>query len=156
MNDRRRAPRDILDELAEAQARPRYREVAPRMGMVIEDRTSGFCGDVVKITIEAVTLRDRHGAHRHFRYKPGGFLLEGKPVTLVRPVTQSAAVPRITNSGSIAPTAPTPARVARSSRIWVEGKHDAELIEHVWGDDLRELGIVVEPMHGIDDLVALV
>jgi hypothetical protein len=123
--------------------------------MVIEDRSSGFCGDVVKITIEAVTLRDRHGAHRHFRYKPGGFLFEGKPVTLVRPVTQSAAVPRITNSGSIASATAT-ARVARGSRIWVEGKHDAELVEHVWGDDLRELGVVVEPMHGIDDLVARV
>ncbi len=38
----------------------------------------------------------------------------------------------------------------------MEGKHDAELIEHIWGDDLRELGIVVEPMHGADDLVAAV
>jgi hypothetical protein len=156
MNERRRAQRDILDELAEANARPRYPEIEPRMGMVIEDRASGFCGDVVKITIEAVTLRDRDGAHRHFRYKPGGFLVEGKPVTLVRPVTQSAAVPRITNSGSIAEAGPRPARTARGSRIWVEGKHDAELIEHVWGDDLRELGIVVEPMHGIDDLVRMV
>ena len=45
------------------------------------------------------------------------------------------------------------AQVAAASRIWVEGRHDAELVEHVWGDDLRELGIVVEPMHGIDDLV---
>jgi hypothetical protein len=43
--------------------------------------------------------------------------------------------------------------VAQANRIWVEGKHDAELIEHVWGDDLRELAIVVEPLHGIDDLV---
>jgi hypothetical protein len=43
--------------------------------------------------------------------------------------------------------------VARESRIWVEGRHDAELVEHVWGDDLRELGIVVEPMHGADHLV---
>ena len=48
---------------------------------------------------------------------------------------------------------PLPARTARASRIWVEGKHDAELLEHVWGDDLRELGVVVEPMHGIDHLV---
>jgi hypothetical protein len=42
--------------------------------------------------------------------------------------------------------------VARASRIWVEGVHDAELVEHVWGDDLRELGIVVEPLGGIDGL----
>jgi hypothetical protein len=46
--------------------------------------------------------------------------------------------------------------VARASRIWVEGRHDAELVEHVWGDDLRELGIVVEPMHGADDLATAV
>ena len=46
--------------------------------------------------------------------------------------------------------------MAASSRIWVEGRHDAELLEHVWGDDLREAAIVVEPMHGIDDLVAAV
>jgi hypothetical protein len=123
------------------------------MGMVVEDRSSGFCGDIVKITIEAVTLRDREGGHRHFLYKPGGFLLEGKPVTLVRPVSHAAAVPRMTNSGSVASSRPLPARTARASRIWVEGKHDAELLEHVWGDDLRELGIVVEPMHGLDHLV---
>ena len=43
-----------------------------------------------------------------------------------------------------------------AGRIWVEGRHDAELVEHVWGDDLREIGMVVEPMHGIDDLLASV
>jgi hypothetical protein len=43
--------------------------------------------------------------------------------------------------------------VARAARIWVEGTHDAELVEKVWGADLRELGIVVEPIGGIDDLV---
>jgi DUF3097, C-terminal domain len=61
---------------------------------------------------------------------------------------------RVTASGSIAGDGA--ARVARAHRIWVEGIHDAELIEHVWGDDLRELGIVVEPMHGADDLTAAV
>jgi len=38
----------------------------------------------------------------------------------------------------------------------VEGIHDAELIEKIWGDDLRVEGIVVEPTHGVDDLVAQV
>jgi hypothetical protein len=156
MNERRRMPPDILDDFEQQKTRPRYRELAPAMGMVVEDRASGFCGDVVKISIEAVTLRDRNGNHRHFLYKAGGFLLEGKPVTLVRPVSEVAAVPRMTNSGSVAAAGPLPARTARASRIWVEGKHDAELLEHVWGDDLRELGIVVEPMHGIDDLPRLV
>ena len=148
--------RDILDEFEQQRTRPRYPEVAVRTGLVVEDRATGFCGDVVKITVEAVTLRDRRGNHRHFRYKPGGFLVDGRPVTLVRPATNAAAqaaTTRVTASGSIASAAPVRAQVARASRIWVEGRHDAELVEHVWGDDLRELGIVVEPMHGIDHLV---
>lgn len=151
--------RDILDEFEQQRTKPKYREVPVRTGMVVEDRATGFCGDIVKITVEAVTLRDRKGNHRHFRYKPGGFLLDGKPVSLVRPATNaaaSAATTRVTASGSITSAKPVRAQVAKASRIWVEGKHDAELLEHVWGDDLRELGIVVEPMHGIDDLVALV
>ena len=60
----------------------------------------------------------------------------------------------MTASGSVAGDGR--ARVAQGSRIWVEGIHDAELIEHVWGDDLRELGLVVEPLHGADDLAAAV
>lgn len=149
--------RDILDELAEQRRGPAYPEVTVTVGMVVEDRSSGFCGDVVEASIAAVTLRDRAGNHRHFRYKPGGFLLAGRPVTLVRASQASvAAAPKITNSGSIAPVGVVRAKVAKANRIWVEGKHDAELVEHVWGDDLREAGIVVEPLHGIDDLVAAV
>jgi hypothetical protein len=151
-----RQTRDILQEFAEAKTKPKYREVPVRTGMLVEDRATGFCGDVVKITVEAVTLRDRQGVHRHFRYKEGGFRIDGKPITLIRPATNAAATvatTRVTASGSIASAKPVPARVARASRIWVEGKHDAELLEHVWGDDLRELGIVVEPMHGIDHIL---
>jgi hypothetical protein len=82
--------------------------------------------------------------------------VDGKPVTLARPKTAPAAAgPKITASGSIS-TGPVAAKVAMAGRIWVEGKHDAELVEHVWGDDLRELGLVVEPMHGVDDLAGLV
>jgi len=44
------------------------------------------------------------------------------------------------------------ARVARGSRIYVEGKHDAELVEKVWGADLRVEGVVVEMLDGVDDL----
>ena len=44
------------------------------------------------------------------------------------------------------------ARVARASRIYVEGRHDAELVERVWGDDLRIEGVVVEYLGGVDDL----
>jgi hypothetical protein len=61
-----------------------------------------------------------------------------------------------TASGSIAGPAGAPAKVARASRICVEGLHDAELVEKVWGDDLREQGIVVEVLDGVDDLAAVV
>ena len=147
--------RDILDEYAADQRRrPSYPDVAVEMGLVVEDRASGFCGDVVRWNAEGVTLRDRAERLRHFGWKPGGFLIEGRPVTLIRPTVAAANAHRVTASGSIAGEGR--ARTARASRIWVEGKHDAELVEHVWGDDLRELGIVVEPMHGADDLAALV
>ncbi len=55
------------------------------MGMLVEDRSSHFTGDVVRWSAEGVTLQDRHDYVRHFGWKPGGFLLEGRPVTLVRP-----------------------------------------------------------------------
>ena len=151
--------RDILEEFADRKKTPAYRQVIAQLGLVVQDRASGFCGDIVKITFEAVTLRDRHNQQRHFRWKDGGFLLEGKPVTLGRAaaVAQSpTASTGTTNSGSVASADSARARVARAARIWVEGKHDAELVEHVWGDDLRELGIVVEPLHGIDDLAGAV
>ena len=60
-----------------------------------------------------------------------------------------------TASGSIA--APQQrAKVAKASRIYVEGKHDAELVEKIWGDDLRDVGVVVEYLEGVDDLPAIV
>jgi hypothetical protein len=66
----------------------------------------------------------------------------------------SAPPIRLTPSGSIAQK--HKARVARPSRIWVEGVHDADLLEKIWGDDLRSVGVVVEPLHGADDLAAAV
>lgn len=150
-----RYERDILDEFAERRAPTRYPTVEVAMGLVVEDRASGFVGDVVRWNHEAVTLRDRKQHLRHFTWKPGGFLVDGTPVTLARPVQRTTATRRVTASGSIAADM-AGARVAKASRIWVEGRHDAELVEHVWGDDLRELGIVVEPMHGAHDLAAAV
>ena len=145
---------DILDDFAQQQRGPTYPDVVVEMGMLVEDRASHFCGDVVRWNAEGVTLQDRNDYVRHFTWKPGGFLIEGKPVTLVRPAASAAATQRVTASGSVAGDGR--ARVAAANRIWVEGKHDAELVEHVWGDDLRELGIVVEPLHGADDLAAAV
>lgn len=124
--------------------------------LVVEDAESGFCGAVVGFECGALVLADRNGLRRNFPLRPAAFLLDGAPVTLVRP-TRSAepASASRTASGSVAVRA-VPARVARGSRIWVEGIHDAALVERIWGDDLRIEGVVVEPLHGIDDLPALV
>ena len=143
---------------------PRLAEVPGEIDLVVECAASGWCGAIVaweKTTVGwSVVLVDRHGTRRLFPAEPAAFLLEGRPVTLVRPASvrragAPPAGPTRTASGAIAGPR-GPARVARASRIWVEGTHDAELVERVWGSDLRELGIVVEPMGGIDDLVDLV
>jgi len=149
--------RDILDEFERQRRGPQYPEVPAERGLLAEDRSSGFCGDVVAHDARSVTLRDRDGRTRQFLFKPGGFLLEGKPVTLVPPRPEvGTRRPSHSASGSVRAEPGQRARVAAASRIWVEGRHDAELVEHVWGDDLRELGIVVEPMHGLDHVVEMV
>jgi Protein of unknown function (DUF3097) len=90
------------------------------------------------------------------RLADGAFSIDGQTCTLVvAPATAVASESRITASGSVA-VADAPARIARASRILVEGVHDAELIEKVWGDDLRVEGVVVERMDGMDDLAPLV
>lgn len=123
---------------------------------MVEDSAGQFCGAIVGCEKDAVTLEDRHGKRRVFPLYPRAFLLDGKPVTLIRPKRAAApAGPRRTASGSIAAPA-APAKVAKASRIYVEGRHDAELVEKVWGDDLRDVGVVVEYLEGVDDLPAIV
>ncbi|MFE6741913.1 DUF3097 domain-containing protein [Streptomyces tubercidicus] len=135
-------------------------EVPAEPDLVVEEVTSGFCGAVIRCEKTAqgptVTLEDRFGKHRVFPMEPRGFLLEGKVVTLVRPQSAPApSGPARTASGSLAVPGAR-ARVARAGRIYVEGRHDAELVERVWGDDLRIEGVVVEYLEGIDDLPAIV
>ncbi|MER7277682.1 DUF3097 domain-containing protein [Dactylosporangium sp. NPDC000244] len=130
--------------------------VEAELELVVEDADSGFCGAVVGFEFGAVVLEDRHGNRRNFPLDPAAFLLEGRAVTLVRPAPQRARPQRQrTASGSIAVAGHT-ARVARRGRIWVEGIHDAALVERIWGDDLRVEGVVVEPLDGIDELAAAV
>ncbi|WP_091278614.1 DUF3097 domain-containing protein [Micromonospora haikouensis] len=127
-------------------------EVDAEADLVVEDADSGFCGAVVGFESGAVVLEDRHGRRRNFPLLPAAFLLDGKPVTLRRPARSPVpAARRRTASGSIA-VAGVRAQVAKASRIWVEGVHDAALVERIWGDDLRIEGVVVEPLDGIDDL----
>ncbi|MFB9692948.1 DUF3097 domain-containing protein [Amorphoplanes digitatis] len=133
----------------------RRRKVVPEVDaerdLVVEDADSGFCGAVVGFELGAVVLEDRHGRRRNFPLEPAAFLLDGKVVTLRRPVARPAPVRQRTASGSVA-VAGVRAQVAKASRIWVEGVHDAALVERIWGDDLRIEGVVVEPLDGIDDL----
>ena len=104
-----------------------------------------------------VAIHDRHtGTRRLVRLDPGGFRVRGRAVTLVPPRPARAPAPaRRTASGSTAVRTER-ARVARASRILVEGVHDAELVEKVWGDDLRVEGVVVERLDGMDHLAAVV
>jgi hypothetical protein len=127
--------------------------VVAENGMVVEDSAGDFCGAVVGCEKDAVTLEDRHGKRRVFPLSET-FLLAGKRVRLVRPAPEQPAGPARTASGSVA-AAPARARVAKASRIYVEGRHDAELVAKVWGDDLRDVGVVVEFLNGIDDLPAI-
>lgn len=141
-------------------ARRAVPEVPAEAGLVVEDPVSGFCGAVVTVNIRDVTLEDRRGNRRVFPMVAAGFLHEGQPATLVPPArvappAEVRAVPVRSASGSVKVAGHT-ARTARAARIWVEGLHDAELVERVWGHDLRVEGIVVEPMHGMDDLAAAV
>ena len=130
-------------------------KVEAERGLVVEDSEGRFCGAVVGYEKGAVRLEDRHGKRRVFPLAPAAFLLEGQPVTLIPPVPGQTARPARTASGSVAAPAAR-AKVARASRIYVEGKHDAELVEKIWGDDLRDVGVVVEYLEGIDDLPAIV
>jgi hypothetical protein len=163
VTDRYRTDRygtDVLAAGSRQRQAPPVPEVPAVDGLVVECRATGYCGAVVGVdkTSEglAVRLEDRRGNVRLLPLRPAGFLLEGAPVTLVRPPGPGAAAggpPQRSASGSRY-VADAPARVARASRIWVEGVHDAELVERVWGHDLRVEGVVVEPLHGADRLGA--
>lgn len=144
--------------------RPRSVAVHVEIGTVLEDVSSGWVGAVTRVEksggVYLVELEDRRGARRSFPLGPG-FWLEGRPIDALPPkpkpaqasasVQTSASGRRITNSGSFAPTSSGP-KVAKRSRIWVEGRHDAELVQHVWGEDLAEAGIAVQLLEGVDNL----
>ena len=150
---------DVLGRPAPGHVRRTSTTLPADPGLVVEDVETGFCGAVLRVErsggLEVVVLEDRHGRPRAFPTGPG-FLVDGEPVELVRPVAAKApAAPTRTASGSRTVTGHK-ARVARGSRIWVEGTHDAELVEKIWGHDLRVEGVVVEPLDGVDHLAAAV
>ena len=144
---------DILARNPHTPKRVRSTEQPAERGLVVEDPASGFVGAVVRIENKRVDLEDRRGRVRSFPLGPG-FLVEGRPVVLTVP-KRAPAAPARTASGSVA-VAGAKARVALPSRIYVEGRHDAELVEQVWGADLRIEGVVVEYLGGVDDLSGIV
>lgn len=133
-------------------------KVAAVQGLVVEDASSGFTGAIVRVEkaggVHLVVLAGRGERTRSFPLGPG-FMIDGAPVNLVAPTSTRPVGSQRTASGSRA-VGTQRAKVARASRIWVEGVHDAELVEKIWGDDLRVEGVVVEPLHGIDDLASAV
>lgn len=138
---------------------PESRPVLAAQGMVVEDVHSGFVGEIVSIERVSGTwlfvLEDRHGFRKSFPFGRG-YWIDGFPVDILRPdpairsTEKTVAGHTLTASGSLHIAAR--ARVARESRIWVEGKHDAELIAKVWGEDLAREGVVVEELFGVDNL----
>ena len=136
------------------------RKVPVALGLLIEDVESGWVGELVRTEksggMQVLVLEDRHGRTKSFR-AGFGFLIEGEPVELVEPASVPAAGRGTARSASGSRmVTDLKARTARASRIWVEGKHDAQLVEKVWGHDLRVEGIVVEPLHGVDDLAGAI
>jgi len=148
------ASNDIIADDLEAES---YPILEGPVGMELTHRSSGTKGRVVAFTQGArIILEDPVGGRHEFKPFDGSFAHRGTPVALRAGAKRPSAAPRgVTASGSI-DIGPTEARVARASRIWVEGVHDAELIEKIWGDDLRIEGVVVEPVHGADDLPQMV
>jgi len=135
-----------------------YPKVEAVVGMRVSHRASGFSGALVRMEGGGAEIRGQTGLVRVFRLAPGAFSVEGRAVSLVRPASTGPREGRpgpVTASGSVAVVGAS-ARVARAGRLWVEGVHDAELVERVWGDDLRIEGVVVERLDGIDHLGAAI
>jgi hypothetical protein len=138
-------------------ARRTVARVNAETDLVVEDAASGFCGAVVGFDRsydgDFVKLADARGSVRLFALREAAFLIDGEPVTLVRPEVSAPAQSTRSASGSTRVDG-LRAKVAAPSRIWVEGVHDAALVERVWGHDLRIEGVVVEHLEGLDNLGA--
>ena len=142
------AESDILAEFNKRE----YRVLEVRVGMTLTHTGSRFTGTVAEFAQGGdIVLTDKWGEEQTFPAHDGAFMHNGSRVSLREPAASPRAEPRFTASGSI-DAGVSRARIARASRIWVEGIHDAELIEKIWGDDLRDAAVVVEPLHGADDL----
>jgi hypothetical protein len=146
---------DVLASDPHSTRRPKSKDRAADVGLVVEDAQSGYVGEIVKVEYNTAILEDRNGRRKSFPLGPG-YLIDGKPVILVKPLRRPEQTgPARSASGSVAVQG-LRARTALASRIYVEGRHDAELVEQVWGHDLRVEGVVVEYLGGVDDLAGIV
>jgi hypothetical protein len=143
---------DVLANFSRRTPAVQPRIVEAVRDLVVEESATGFVGAILGLEGRLVRLEDRGGRVRVFPIGPG-FMIDGEPVALRSPKVEKT-VGR-TASGSIA-VEQHRARTARASRIFVEGRHDAELVEKVWGADLRVEGVVVEYLEGVDHLDAVV
>lgn len=156
-----RYARDVLTPGWQRAGRPKAAPTPVSAGLVLEEPTSGFVGAVVAWENGLVVLEDRRGKRRSFPFGPN-FWLDGRPVDLTPPrreptARDAAQAYQRTHTASGSRVGPAErAKVALPSRIYVEGRHDAELVERVWGADLRHSGVVVEFLGGVDDLPAIV
>jgi hypothetical protein len=156
---------DVLSGDWRAPRRGRSTDLPAERDLVVEEVETGWVGAIVRVEkaggMRVVHLEDHRGRTKAFPLGPG-FLVDGRPVTLTPPRAASSAqladalrAQSRTASGSVA-VHDARARVASGSRIYVEGRHDAELVEKVWGDDLRIEGVVDEMMDGVDDLAGII
>ena len=154
---RRGVAGDILDEITAGTPKPSesYPRVPAEPGLMVMHRGSGRRGRISRFTGEIVEVTDPAGRMHSFRNRPGAFAVAGETSVLVAPRAVSGSTTRRSAAGAVVEV-DQQAQVARASRLWVEGDHDARLVERVWGDELRELAVVVEPMGGLDDLAAMV
>jgi hypothetical protein len=142
---------DVLADNGWKRKPPPPKVVEALRGVVVEEVASGFVGAVIAVEGRMVRLEDRRGKVRVFPIGPG-FLIDGQAVALRVPKIQpKQSGPLRSASGSFAVEG-AKARVARGSRIFVEGRHDADLVEKVWGHDLRIEGVAVEYLEGVDNL----
>ena len=114
------------------------RPVPAELDLVVEVAGDGWCGAITGVEAGNVELEDRKGRRRSFPLG-AGFLIDGEPVRLEKARKQAQGRTR-TASGSF---------------VSADGKHDAELVEKVWGADLRAEGVAVEFLQGLDLLEEL-
>ncbi|AKA96699.1 DUF3097 domain-containing protein [Corynebacterium ulcerans] len=135
------------------QKRPSFPQIPAEPGLVVEVMADGFVGAVVNFERtydgDFIRLEDRHGRERIFKMREGAFMIDGQRVSLTRYVPKASQ--QRSNSGSRR-VHNVEAKVAAPSRIWVEGIHDAAIVEKIWGHDLRVEGVVVEYLEGLDNL----